>query len=87
MEEIDWEAVYVEYLPKVYNFFRYRTGAEALSEDLTTTTTLVEDLDQRVVGIESEMDQVKGSVERFQVFFEGLRELLSNVFTPEEINQ
>jgi len=63
------------------------TSVEAFQEELTTTTTLVEDLDQRVGGIESEMDQVKGSVERFQVFFEGLRELLTNVLTPEEINQ
>ena len=63
------------------------TSVEAFQEELTTTTILVEDLDQRVVGIESEMDQVKGSVARFQVFFEGLRELLANVFTPEEINQ
>jgi len=37
--------------------------------------------------MESDIDQVKGSVERFQVFFEGLRELLANVLTPEETNQ
>lgn len=34
-EEIDWEAVYKEYLPRVYNFFRYRVGDASLSEDLT----------------------------------------------------
>ena len=35
-EEIDWEAAYREYLPRVYNFFRYRVGDASLSEDLTT---------------------------------------------------
>lgn len=34
-EEIDWEVAYREYLPRVYNFFRYRVGDAALSEDLT----------------------------------------------------
>ena len=34
-EEIDWEAAYREYLPRVYNFFRYRVGDRALAEDLT----------------------------------------------------
>lgn len=34
-EEIDWEAVYKEYLPRVYNFFRYRVGDDFLAEDLT----------------------------------------------------
>jgi|SRR5215216_2043678 len=37
-EEIDWEAVYKEYLPRVYNFFHYRTGDRALAEDLTAVT-------------------------------------------------
>ena len=37
-EEIDWEATYREYLPRVYNFFRYRLGDQALAEDLTATT-------------------------------------------------
>ena len=34
-EEVDWEAAYKEYLPRVYNFFRYRVGDASLSEDLT----------------------------------------------------
>ena len=34
-EEIDWEAVYKEYLPRVYNFFRYRVGDQSFTEDLT----------------------------------------------------
>lgn len=37
-EEIDWEAAYKEYLPRVYNFFRYRVGDRALAEDLTAAT-------------------------------------------------
>lgn len=37
-EEIDWEAAYKEYLPRVYNFFRYRLNDEPLVEDLTAAT-------------------------------------------------
>ena len=36
--EPDWEAVYAEQLPRVYNFFRYRIGDCADVEDLTSTT-------------------------------------------------
>lgn len=35
---IDWEALYWEWLPRVYNFFRYHVGDDALAEDLTATT-------------------------------------------------
>jgi RNA polymerase sigma-70 factor (ECF subfamily) len=34
----DWDAVYAEQLPRVYNFLRYRTGDEALAQDLTSRT-------------------------------------------------
>jgi RNA polymerase sigma-70 factor (ECF subfamily) len=37
-EEIDWEATYREYLPRIYNFFRYRLGDRTLAEDLTAAT-------------------------------------------------
>ncbi|MCX7855646.1 MAG: RNA polymerase sigma factor [Anaerolineae bacterium] len=33
--EVDWEAVYAEYLPRVYNYFRYLIGPSAVAEDLT----------------------------------------------------
>jgi RNA polymerase sigma-70 factor (ECF subfamily) len=36
--EPDWDAVYTEHLPRVYNFFRYRLGNDALAEDLTSRT-------------------------------------------------
>ena len=36
--EPDWDAVYTEQLPRVYNFFRYRFGASADVEDLTART-------------------------------------------------
>jgi RNA polymerase sigma-70 factor (ECF subfamily) len=36
--EPDWEAVYAEQLPRVYNFFRYRFGTSADVEDLTSRT-------------------------------------------------
>jgi RNA polymerase sigma-70 factor (ECF subfamily) len=35
---IDWEAVYWEQLPRIYNYFRYRLCDEQLAEDLTATT-------------------------------------------------
>lgn len=34
----DWEAVYTEQLPRVYNFLRYRLGNEAVAQDLTSRT-------------------------------------------------
>ena len=37
-EEIDWEGTYREYLPRIYNFFRYRVGDRRLAEDLTAAT-------------------------------------------------
>lgn len=36
--EPDWDAVYAEQLPRVYNFFRYRFGHTADAEDLTSRT-------------------------------------------------
>jgi RNA polymerase sigma-70 factor, ECF subfamily len=36
--EPDWDAVYAEQLPRVYNFFRYRFGNTADVEDLTART-------------------------------------------------
>jgi hypothetical protein len=37
-EEVDWNAVYAELLPKVYNYFRYRLGDGPGAEDLTAIT-------------------------------------------------
>ena len=34
----DWDAVYLEQLPRVYNYFRYRLGDESLADDLTART-------------------------------------------------
>src|SRR5690242_10515305 len=36
--EPDWDRVYAEELPRVYNFFRYRLGDGADAEDLTART-------------------------------------------------
>ncbi len=36
--DLNWQAVYAEQLPRVYNFFRYRVGDGPLAEDLTATT-------------------------------------------------
>jgi RNA polymerase sigma-70 factor, ECF subfamily len=36
--EPDWEQVYAEQLPRVFNFFRYRLGDTADVEDLTART-------------------------------------------------
>ncbi len=36
--EPDWDAVYAEQLPRVYNFFRYRFGPSVDAEDLTART-------------------------------------------------
>jgi RNA polymerase sigma-70 factor (ECF subfamily) len=37
-DEIDWDEVYAEQLPRVLNFFRYRCGNAADAEDLTSIT-------------------------------------------------
>ncbi len=37
-DEPDWDAVYSEQLPRIYNYFRYRLGNEAVAEDLTSRT-------------------------------------------------
>jgi RNA polymerase sigma-70 factor, ECF subfamily len=36
--EADWDSLYAEQLPRVYNFFRYRVGDGADAEDLTSVT-------------------------------------------------
>jgi RNA polymerase sigma-70 factor, ECF subfamily len=36
--EADWDALYAEQLPRIYNFFRYRVGPGADAEDLTSIT-------------------------------------------------
>lgn len=36
--EVDWDAVYADRLPAVYNYFRYRVGDGAMAEDLTSIT-------------------------------------------------
>ena len=36
--ETDWDALYAEQLPRVYNFFRYRVGPGPVAEDLTSVT-------------------------------------------------
>ncbi len=37
-DEEDWDALYAEQLPRVYNFFRYRVGDGPEAEDLTSET-------------------------------------------------
>jgi RNA polymerase sigma-70 factor (ECF subfamily) len=37
-EAVDWDAVYREELPRVYNFHRYRVPDPATAEDLTSVT-------------------------------------------------
>jgi RNA polymerase sigma-70 factor, ECF subfamily len=35
---LDWEALYWELMPRIFNFFRYRLGDNELSQDLTSST-------------------------------------------------
>lgn len=37
-EEIDWDSVVNNELPRLYNYFRYRLGDEVVAEDLTSVT-------------------------------------------------
>jgi RNA polymerase sigma-70 factor, ECF subfamily len=36
--DLDWNSVYRDQLPRLYNYFRFRTGREAEVEDLTART-------------------------------------------------
>ena len=36
--DLDWNAVYADHLPRLFNFFRFRTGRELDPEDLTAQT-------------------------------------------------
>src|SRR5512143_3983568 len=36
--EENWDALFTEQLPRVYNFFRYRVGDGPVAEDLTSVT-------------------------------------------------
>jgi len=36
--EVDWDSAYAELLPRVYNYFRYRLGNDAVAQDLTSRT-------------------------------------------------
>lgn len=36
--DADWNAVYQRELPRIYNYFRYRLGDNAVAEDLTAAT-------------------------------------------------
>ncbi len=37
-DELDWDALYADLAPRVYNYFRYRLGRHADLEDLTSRT-------------------------------------------------
>ncbi len=36
--EADWDALYAEHLPRVYNYLRFRVGDPSVAEDLTSVT-------------------------------------------------
>jgi len=35
---LDWDALYADQLPRIYNYFRFRVGSDADAEDLTART-------------------------------------------------
>jgi RNA polymerase sigma-70 factor (ECF subfamily) len=37
-QPVDWDALYADELPRIYNFFRYRVYDHQVAEDLTATT-------------------------------------------------
>jgi DNA-directed RNA polymerase specialized sigma24 family protein len=37
-KELDWDALYCDQLPRIYNYFRFRVGTDADAEDLTART-------------------------------------------------
>lgn len=53
---LDWDALYTDHVGRVYNFFRYRVGDEAMAEDLTAAT---------FEKAWSKRDQFRGNAESF----------------------
>ncbi len=39
-DSVDWEAVYRKQVPRLYNFFRYRTGSGDTAQELTSRTMM-----------------------------------------------
>ena len=39
-DSVDWEAVYRQQVPGLYNFFRYRTGSGDVAQELTSRTMI-----------------------------------------------
>jgi RNA polymerase sigma-70 factor (ECF subfamily) len=39
-QEVDWDAVYEEQMPRLYNFFRYRVDSRDTAQDLTAQTLM-----------------------------------------------
>lgn len=37
-KELDWDGLYSDQLPRIYNYFRFRVGTDADAEDLTART-------------------------------------------------
>lgn len=37
-DKVDWDAVYADQLPRIYNYFRFRLGRQGDVEDLTSRT-------------------------------------------------
>lgn len=37
-KELDWDALYSDQLPRIYNYFRFRVGVDADAEDLSART-------------------------------------------------
>jgi hypothetical protein len=37
-KELDWDALYADQLPRIYNYFRFRVGNDADAEDLAART-------------------------------------------------
>jgi RNA polymerase sigma-70 factor (ECF subfamily) len=35
---LDWDDIYRQQMPRIYNFFRYRLGSDEVAQDLTATT-------------------------------------------------
>lgn len=58
-----------------------------LTSSMDAMTNLVQELDAQVNELTGQMEQVMAQSERFQSFFSGLRELVDQVFIPEEVGK
>lgn len=84
-EETDWEQVYIDFLPRVFHYFWYKTRDVYLAEDLTSTTF------EKIWRSRKQFDPTRGRMERWifrsarNIFIDYLRSKTSDLEIREKV--